>query len=138
MLHPAFRIEHMDPGAPAEPSKRWRVTLRTKGVAVLAIPIVALFSALVAVYGLEADLQTADRVVVRSYEIHAGLLELRGLLIDAQAGVAHFSATKHERHLAAFDDARRGVGEAQARLIANAAGDPRLPGWSRCAFRPPT
>jgi PAS domain S-box-containing protein len=114
----------MDHRAPGEPLKRWRVTLRTKGVAVLAIPIVALFSALLAVYRLEVDLQTADRAVVRSYEIRAGLLELRGLLIDAQAGVAHFSATRHERHVAAFDEARRNIGEAQARLIANAAGDP--------------
>ena len=99
--------------------------MRWKGIAVLAIPILALFSALAAVYQVEADLQMADRAAFRSYEIRAGLLELRGDVIDAQAAVAHFTATAHERHLAAFDEARRTVGQVQAQLLSEAAGDPQ-------------
>jgi PAS domain S-box-containing protein len=100
------------------PAKRWRITLRTKGVAVLAIPVFSLLFALFAVYRLEADLELADRVAIRSYEIRVGLVELGGALLDAQAAVAHYTATGHDRHIAAFEDARRSVAQVQARLLA--------------------
>ena len=80
----------------------------------LVVPIAALFAALFAVYRLEADLQLADQVVVRTYELRAGLVELHGSLVDAQAAIAHHAATRQDRFLATFDVAHRKVAEAQS------------------------
>jgi PAS domain S-box-containing protein len=114
---------HMDPGIPRERQQRWRVSLRSQGVAVFAVPLTALFIALCAVYSFESDLQDADRVVVRTYESRADLVELNGSLVDAQAAVAHYLATPADRHRAAFYAARRHAAETQGRLLEHAGRD---------------
>uniref|UniRef100_Q01U27 histidine kinase n=1 Tax=Solibacter usitatus (strain Ellin6076) TaxID=234267 RepID=Q01U27_SOLUE len=74
----------MDLPSPGESSKWWRVSLRAKGVAVLAAPIAALFGALFSVYWVEADVRGADQDVARLYGIRGQLVELRGSLLDGQ------------------------------------------------------
>jgi PAS domain S-box-containing protein len=98
--------------------------LRSKGVAVLTVPIAALFAALFAIYWLDEDLQIADRMVVRTYEMRSSLVDLHGSLVSAQAAMAHLGATSEQRFRTAFEAARHRAGEAQARLSADAADDP--------------
>lgn len=97
--------------------------MRSQGVAVFAVPLTALFIALSAVYSFETDLQDADRVVVRTYESRADLVELNGSLVTAQAAVAHYLASPSVRNRAAFDNARRHAAETQARLLEHAGRD---------------
>ncbi|HXA51576.1 MAG TPA: ATP-binding protein [Candidatus Acidoferrum sp.] len=110
--------------APEDRPQRWRVSLRSKGVAALAVPIVALFGALFAVYWLDADLQAADQMVVRTYEMRASLVDLHGALFSAQAAIAHLNVTGEKVFVTAFDAARRRTGEAQSRLQSYSVGDP--------------
>jgi PAS domain S-box-containing protein len=88
------------------------------------VPIAALFAALFAIYWLDEDLQIADRMVVRTYEMRSSLVDLHGSLVSAQAAMAHLGATREDRFRTAFEAARRRAGEAQARLSADAADDP--------------
>ena len=62
---------HMTPERPRETRgilARWfRLSLRARGVASLAVPMAALFTALFAVYWTEGDAREADRMVGRAY-----------------------------------------------------------------------
>src|ERR1035441_150416 len=58
------------------PNRWWRVSLRAKGVAVLTVPMAALFAALFAIYWVEGDVRLADQTVVGAYTMRAGLTEL--------------------------------------------------------------
>jgi PAS domain S-box-containing protein len=54
---------------------RWsRVSLRAKGVVVMAIPIGALFAALFAIYSVEVDVQSADKTLLTQMQAHSELL----------------------------------------------------------------
>ena len=69
------------------PSQRWRVSLRARGVAVLVVPMAALFAALFSIYWVEGDVRQADQNVVRAYMMRGELVELRSSLLDAQTAV---------------------------------------------------
>lgn len=107
---------HMDRGIPRQRRQRWRVSLRSQGVAVFAVPLTALFIALCAVYAFESDLQEVDRVVVRTYETRADLVELNGSLVSAEAAVAHYLASPTPAHREAFEAARRRFFQIESRL----------------------
>lgn len=104
-------------------SKWWRVSLRAKGVAVLAAPIAALFGALFSVYWVEGDVRGADQSVVRSYEIRVGLSDLRGSLMDGRTALSAHAATGEQRFLAAYDKSRQSVAAALERIAAQTAAD---------------
>ena len=46
--------------------RRWRVSLRTKGVAVLAVPMAALFAVLFAIHRVEGDVHEIELPVDRA------------------------------------------------------------------------
>ena len=48
-----------------DPAHWWRVSLRARGVAVLAVPLAALFAALFSIYWVEGDVRDADQTVMR-------------------------------------------------------------------------
>src|ERR1017187_1595038 len=75
------------------PNRWWRVSLRAKGVAVLAVPMAALFAALFSIYWVEGDVRLADQTVVGAYTMRAGLTELNSSLLDAQGAVSTYLST---------------------------------------------
>ncbi|MCX6629744.1 MAG: CHASE3 domain-containing protein [Candidatus Solibacter sp.] len=113
-------------GNPRDVLTPWRrVSLRAKGVAVLAVPMAALFAALFSIYWVELDVGDADRTVVRAYAMRGELVELRSSLVDAQAAVSGYLATGEKRFLALYDSSRQMVGRTLQRTAAQVMDDPR-------------
>src|SRR5260370_17707790 len=81
----------------------WRVSLRARGVAVLAVPLAALFAALFSIYWVEGDVRDADLTVMRAYAMRAGLVELRSSLLNAQTAVCAYLATTEPQFLAVYE-----------------------------------
>ena len=85
----------------------WRVSLRAKGVAVLFVPIAALFAALFAVYWVEGDVREADQAVVHFYGTRDAIGVLRSSLLDSETAVSGYSATGEQRFLDVYERARK-------------------------------
>ena len=107
------------------PNRWWRVSLRAKGVAVLAVPMAALFAALFAIYWVEGDVRLADQTVVGAYTMRAGLTELNSSLLDAQGAVSTYLSTGEERFLTVYDSSRHAVDRTLLRIAAQVSGDPK-------------
>ncbi|HEX3748871.1 MAG TPA: PAS domain-containing sensor histidine kinase [Bryobacteraceae bacterium] len=104
-------------GRPKKTPARWtRLSLRSKGVVVLTIPLAALIVAQLAIYRVEGDVASVDRRVVRFYDSRAALSQLRVSLSGAQA------AAGERQFSVAFDQARETAEKALARLAALARG----------------
>jgi PAS domain S-box-containing protein len=102
---------------------RWsRLSLRAKGVVVLALPLAALFVALFAIHQVEGDVGAADERVVHFYETRAQLAQVHSSLGAAEAAVGGYMASGEQQFPAMFDDARATINKSLARLSA-------LPGW---------
>jgi PAS domain S-box-containing protein len=101
----------------------WRVSLRARGVAVLAVPMAALFAALFSIYWLEGDVRDADQIVVRAYEVRSGLAELRSSLLDAQTAISGYLTTADRRFLTVYDTSRQRIDQILSRIAAQIAGD---------------
>src|SRR5580692_4633902 len=96
---------------------RWtRLSLRSKGVVVLTIPLSALVIAQFALYQVEGDVVGHDRQVVSFYETRSALTQLRVSLSSAQADAAAYAAGEEKPFAAAFDEARESVNQALKRL----------------------
>jgi PAS domain S-box-containing protein len=107
------------------PNPWWRVSLRAKGVAVLAVPMAALFAALFTIYWVEGDVREADQAVVSAFTMRSGLTELHSALLDAQTAVSTYSTTGEQRFLTVFDSSRQAVDRTLARIAAQVTGDPK-------------
>jgi PAS domain S-box-containing protein len=59
-----------------------RLSLRSKGIAVLAVPMTALFVGLFSIYQIEENARKADLEVVRAYDVRSELLRLQVALLD--------------------------------------------------------
>ena len=105
-------------------SRWWRVSLRAKGVAVLAVPMAALFVALFTISWVEGDVGGADATVVRAYHLSGDLVDLRSSLLDAQTAVSGYLATGEQRFLRIYHASVRAVGETLARTGVEMSGDP--------------
>ena len=96
---------------------RWsRLSLRARGVAVLAVPMAALFSALFAIYWMEGDALEADRMVVRAYETRAALLQLHIYLLESETAVSQYLATGKGPYLPAYEAAHAAAERSLERL----------------------
>ncbi len=102
-----------------------RVSVRGKSIAVLAIPLAALFTALAFIYFAEGDVASADQMVTRFYDTRAALVELRSSLVDAEAAVNGYLAARQDYFLAAFERSRQSVDQSLSDLtrLAGASGD---------------
>ena len=80
-------------------ARRPRVSLRAKGVTVLAVPLAALFAALVSIYWVEGDVSGADQIVVHTYDMRAELVRFHSSLTDAETAVSGHLATGQSRFL---------------------------------------
>src|ERR1035441_4436593 len=117
-------------GAPAGRSRdvlnRWlRVSLRAKGVAVLAVPMAALFVALFAISRVESEVGEADATVLRAYHMRGDLVDLRSSLLDAQTAVSGYLATGEKRFLAAYRTSAQATGDTLSRTAIRMSGDPK-------------
>ena len=102
----------------------WRVSLRAKGVAVLAVPMAALFVALFTISWVEGDVGQADAMVVRAYHMRGDLVDLRSSLLDAQTAVSGYLATGEKRFLGIYHASVQAIGEMMARTGVEMSGDP--------------
>jgi PAS domain S-box-containing protein len=124
-------------GAPTGWLARWtRVSLRGKSVAVLAVPLAALFAALALIYFAEGDVANADQMVTRFYDTRAALAGLRSSLADAEAAMNGYLAARQDYFLTAFERSRQSVNQSLSDLtrLAGGSGDsPELIGIRRQA-----
>jgi PAS domain S-box-containing protein len=96
---------------------RWaRISLRSKGVAVLAVPIAALFVVLVSIYWVEGDVRGADLLVIHHYDTRAELARLRSSLLDAETAARGYAATRDRQFYSSFESARGDIQASLARL----------------------
>jgi PAS domain S-box-containing protein len=105
--------------------ERWsRASLRAKGVAVLAVPLAALFAALVSVYSVEGDVGAADQMVVHTYDMRAELVRLHSSLMNAETAAGGHLATGQSRFLSVFETERVASEHSVDRLAALVAARP--------------
>ena len=102
----------------------WRVSLRAKGVAVLAVPMAALFAALFSIYWVEGDVQDADQTAVRAYTLRAELVVLRSSLLDAHTAISGYLATGEKRFLTLYDASRQAIDQTLSSMAAQVSGNP--------------
>src|ERR1039458_6543728 len=105
-------------------SRWWRASLRAQGVAVLAVPMAALFVALFTISWVEGDVGEADAMVVRAYHMRGDLVDLRSSLLDAQTAVSGYLATDEKRFLNIYHASVQAIGETMARTGVEMSGDP--------------
>jgi len=104
---------------------RWsRLSLRSKGVAVLTIPLLALVVAQFAIYQVEGDATLVDQRVVRFHDIRSGLSLLRISLIGAEAAAGGYAATGDRQSAATFDQAREAGNQSLNQLVSLLGGTP--------------
>jgi PAS domain S-box-containing protein len=108
---------------------RWfRLSLRARGVAVLVVPIAALFVALFSVYWMERESSDAERTLARVSDTRAELLQLTILLRDLDAAVSGYLTAREGRYLASYDTARAAAEQSLQHLAFLASGDPASAG----------
>ena len=104
---------------------RWlRLSLRSKGVAVLTIPLSALVVAQFAIYQVEGDVASVDQRADRFYEARAELSQLARSLGGAQANAAGYLASGERQFAALFDQARESSNHSLERISTLLAGTP--------------
>jgi PAS domain S-box-containing protein len=106
-------------------SFQWlRVSLRAQGVAVLLVPMAALFAALCFVVWMDGDVREAGQTVVSFYDTRSELLRLSSSLTDAGIALGGFAATGQRLYLESFEAARTAAREALSRLPSLIGNDP--------------
>src|SRR5580704_17652031 len=98
-------------GEKKSPARWTRLSLRSKGVVVLTIPLSALVIAQFAIYRVEGDVASVDRQVVRFYDSRTALSQLRTSLSGAQAAAGAYENTGERQYGAVFDQAQRTVNQ---------------------------
>jgi len=84
----------------------WHVSLRAKGVVVLAAPMAALFAVLIAIRTFEGDAQEAEQHIDHAYALQAQATQLHSSLLDSEQAIDNYLVTGQERFLTGWQDAR--------------------------------
>jgi PAS domain S-box-containing protein len=113
-----------DSGEKKLPARWTRLSLRSKGVVVLTIPLSALVISQFAIYRVEGDVASVDRRVVRYYDSRTALSQLRSALSGAQAAISAYETTGERQYGTVFDQARETAGQTVGRLPALVGGTP--------------
>jgi PAS domain S-box-containing protein len=122
----SFDMAAQPDGNPRDvPPRWWRVSLRARGVAVLAVPMTALFAALFSIYWVDGDVRDADQTLVRAYAMRSGLAELHSSLLDAETAISAYQATAGKRFLTLYDTSRQAIDQALSRISAQIGSDPQ-------------
>jgi PAS domain S-box-containing protein len=98
------------------PARRPRLSLRSKGVVVLTIPLSALIVAQFAIYRMEGDAAPMDERAAQFYETRAALSQLRTSLSGALAATGAYVSTGERLFTGQFDQAREATGQSLNRL----------------------
>ena len=86
---------------------RWsRLSLRSKGVAVLTIPLSALVVAQLAIYRVEGAAASVDQQLGRFYDTRSAIAQLRISLGGAEAAAGAYASTGDRQFASLFDQAR--------------------------------
>ena len=101
-----------------------RLSLRAQGVAVLVLPLTALFAALLTIYVMEGGMHDADRIVEYSYATQSDLVRLESGLSGSHAAMNGLGDTNRGDLLAGFETSRRAVSESLAGLSSRQAANP--------------
>ena len=105
------------PSVEKKPPARWtRLSLRSKGVVVLTIPLAAMVVAQFAIYRVESDVSSTDRQVVRFYDSRTALSQLRTSLTGAQAAASAYENTGERQYGTVYDQAQKSANDALHRL----------------------
>lgn len=97
--------------------ERWsRLSLRAKGVAVLSVPMAALFIAMFAIYWVEGNVRDADLMTRRADDIRAELLQFHVFLLDAETAVSAYLNTGDRLRLIPYEAARVSMEQSLTRL----------------------
>jgi PAS domain S-box-containing protein len=99
-----------------------RLSLRAKGVAALAVPLVALFIVMLSIYRFEGSAPDADQMMMRITDARVETLQFQLLLRNAESAVSGYLATGDSSRLSSFQAARQSAEQSLARL-ASLAGD---------------
>lgn len=83
------------------------LSLRTKGLIVVAIPLTSLLAATVSFYWLEAERQSADAMVRHTFEVRAEIQKVYTLLADAEGGTRGYLLVRREEWLQPLATAER-------------------------------
>src|SRR5579872_1335414 len=100
-----------------------RLSLRAKGVTVLAVPMAALFVAMLAIYWMEGIVQDTEAVMTRSYDARAALLRLDVHVTEAGTAVNAYLASGDPNQLSVHAGARGSV-EQDLSLAGSLTADP--------------
>jgi PAS domain S-box-containing protein len=87
----------------------WRVSLRAKGVAVLAVPMAALFAVLFSIRWVEGDVRETETKIDRAYAMRAQLVQLHSSLDDAEQALAGYLPTGQTGFLSLYNAGRAQV-----------------------------
>ena len=112
------------------PAPWTRLSLRSRGVVVLTVPLSALIVAQVAIYRVEGDVASVDRRVVQFYDARVTLSQLRVSLSGAQAAAGAFVTTGERQYAGVFDQTRASVNQALSRLSPLIDGPADQKSWS--------
>ena len=107
-----------------QPSPRFRLSLRAKGVAGLVVPLTALFAALFAIYWAEGRFLETDIAAVRAWDARTELPLIQVRLLEVENAVTGYAATGDPALLAAFESARAATDRSLERLAPLVADDP--------------
>src|SRR5579871_194787 len=112
---------------------RWsRLSLRAKGVAVISVPLAALFISLMSIYVVEGVARDAERTIVRVYSTRDNLRQFHLALLNAGMAVTGYVATGDTTRLLPFDSARSRAEQLLAAIPPSLADDaPSAAAWQQ-------
>jgi PAS domain S-box-containing protein len=91
------------------PARITDLSLGTKGILVVALPVIALLLAMVVFYQFEQQLQRAQAAVERTFEVRSSLRRVLVNMVDAETGIRGYLLTRQEAFLAPYQAARQGL-----------------------------
>src|SRR5690348_6578684 len=101
----------------------WRVSLRAKGVAVLAVPMAALFAVLFSIRWVEGDVREMETKIDRAYLMRSQLVELHSGLLDAEEALNGYLAAGQQSLLGLYTTTRAGIQKTMGTLDSITAPD---------------
>jgi PAS domain S-box-containing protein len=97
---------------PTQPLRRLRFSLKSKGLLVLAFPILALLTAVSSVLWLDNETRTADVMFRRAAEMRAQIQDVQNCLADAEVNLRGWLLTGDERFVEPYNRALSGIAPA--------------------------
>jgi signal transduction histidine kinase len=102
------------------------LSLRGKGMVVVAIPLAGLFVVTLAYFISELQHEAAETLLVRTFQLRTDMRQAKDSLLEAEDGVRKYVATGRESFAAPYEKARKTVPEALAGMAHLVEDDPDL------------